>query len=792
MARSFVSPGVFTNEIDASFLGAGVGAIGAALIGTAQKGPAFVPVTVTNNSEFEEFFGSLDSDHMLSYAARSYLRNSATASVVRVLGPSGRSVNGTPVTPGYTAESMWGIVGATGSDGVLQALLEITASADLVINDLDNDEFDIRIQDNGGGGFNPGISITASFLSSSENYVRKVLNTDPTKFAETGYYLREVYDYANFIHGRDASAPGHAVYISASYAITDFQTGFNSGSSPWVKSQLFGGSTEYNLFRIHTLGHGEAENGRFKISVSNIKTSAAPEVLEFGKFDVEVRLFDDTDTTKSVVESFPNLSLDPSDSNYICRVIGDRYLQWNESRGKMVESGDFNNKSKFIRVEMTTGSFPDSALPWGYRGLAKADLMSSSVIAMKDIPLVADLLDKNNEANDKKYWGMETGLSGSVKSRLSLLPLMTGSDADFSLSLVSGSQLGDLVYNTSNPTDSRKAPGDTTSATVLQTSHAKFTMPVAFGFDGWDRRTEEPLNNESELAATTQLGTQALRQGIDVISDPDFIDINLLAVPGIHSKFVVDYGMEAMRDRADAFYVADISGTTPTAVIQEVKGRGFDNNYAALYYPSIKVYDDINSQAQELPASVPAIGAIAFNDRVAYPWFAPAGLNRAGLGREVIGFDVLGVTDQLTQDERDDLYDARINPIARFPDVPQGVIWGQKTLQLRASALDRINVRRLLIRAKKLVASAVKFLVFEPANATTQTRFRQLVNPILADIQQKQGLEAFKVVMDETTNPPELIDRNTLAGKIFLIPTRTAEFISVDFIISPSGASFDE
>ena len=124
--------------------------------------------------------------------------------------------------------------------------------------------------------------------------------------------------------------------------------------------------------------------------------------------------------------------------------------------------------------------------------------------------------------------------------------------------------------------------------------------------------------------------------------------------------------------------------------------------------------------------------------------------------------------------------------------MPQGVVWGQKTLQLKASALDRINVRRLLIRAKKLIASAVKFLVFEPNDSTTQTSFRQLVNPILADIQQKQGLEKFLVVMDETTNPPELVNRNIMAGKVFLIPTKTAEFISIDFIVSPTGASFEE
>jgi phage tail sheath protein FI len=360
------------------------------------------------------------------------------------------------------------------------------------------------------------------------------------------------------------------------------------------------------------------------------------------------------------------------------------------------------------------------------------------------------------------------------------------------LTNVSGSSLSTLLYNASNPVASQKSPGTSTSHTTLDSSLTKFTVPVAFGFDGFDRRLADPLNNESQLAAITQLGIQALRQGIDVVSDPDAVDINLLAIPGVYSSKVVDYAIIKVENRADVFYVADVSGSTPTAIIQEVKNRGFDTNYAAVYYPSIKVYDDINKVAKELPASVAAVGAIAFNDRVSYPWFAPAGLNRAGLGRDTIGFDVLGVMDQLKQSERDSLYEARINPIARFPDVPQGVIWGQKTLQLKSSALDRINVRRLMIKAKKLVASAAKYLVFEPGNATTQTRFRQSVNPIFAEIQQKQGLEKFLVVMDSTTNPPEVIDRNELRGKIYLVPTRTAEAISVDFVISPSGASFEE
>lgn len=789
MANVFVSPGVSIAEKDASFLGPGVGAIGAAIVGEAPLGPAFVPVTVTNFNEFAGFFGDLDQDYILGYAARAYLKNAGSANIVRVLGPDERTVNGVAVTPGYTAESMVAILAGSGSTEAVMALLEVTGNAGIRVSSLGQDL--LFLSGTGAGAAVFGVGVTASFLTSSTNYIKKVLNTDPTLFSSYGYYVREVYDYAVKLFTN-----GVATFNSASYGITNFQFGYNSGSTPWIKSQMFGGATEYNMFRVHTLGHGEAENGRFKISITNIRPSVAPSITEYGKFDLEVRDFDDTDRSKVVVEAYPNLSLDPTDNNYILRVIGDRLLKYDVTRGKMVETGDFPNASKLIRIEMTTGSLPASALPWGFRGLEKPVLSStgSTASAIRNLPYVADLLDKEtqSEARESIYWGMETVLSGNVRSRFDKLPIMTGSDADFSLRLISGSMVGNLVYNANNPAASQKSPGITTGATVLNSSVAKFTVPVAFGYDGFDRRIANPLDNSTQLASVSQLGTQALRQGIDIISDPDFIDINLLAIPGVNSSKVVDYGILKTEARADAFYVADIAGASPTAVIQEVNGRGFDTNYAALYYPGIKVYDDVNRISKVLPASIAALGAIAFNDRVGYPWLAPAGLNRAGLSRDTIGFDVLGLEDQLKQDERDALYEARINPIARFPDVPQGVIWGQKTLQLRSSALDRINVRRLLIRAKKLVASATKFLVFEPGDPTTMTRFKQLVNPLLADIQQKRGLERFLVVMDDTLNTPDVIDRNQLKGQIFLIPLKATEFIALDFIISPSGATFLE
>jgi phage tail sheath protein FI len=213
--------------------------------------------------------------------------------------------------------------------------------------------------------------------------------------------------------------------------------------------------------------------------------------------------------------------------------------------------------------------------------------------------------------------------------------------------------------------------------------------------------------------------------------------------------------------------------------------QGFDSNYAGAYYPWVKIVDTSKNKPVWVPPSVVLPGVIAFNDRVAAEWYAPAGLNRGGLT------EVIDVKMRLNQDQRDTLYENRINPIATFPG--QGVcVWGQKTLQGKPSALDRINVRRLLIAAKKYIASATRYLVFEQNTAATRNRFLNIVNPYLESIQQRQGLYAFRVIMDETNNTPDIIDRNIMYGQLYLQPTKTAEFIKLDFNIQPTGAQFPD
>jgi phage tail sheath protein FI len=221
---------------------------------------------------------------------------------------------------------------------------------------------------------------------------------------------------------------------------------------------------------------------------------------------------------------------------------------------------------------------------------------------------------------------------------------------------------------------------------------------------------------------------------------------------------------------------------TPAQAITQASQ--IDSNYVATYYPWVKTVDINTNKLIQVPPSVLLPGVFAASDNVSAEWFAPAGLNRGGL------LGAISVQNRLTQAEKDDLYEGKVNPIVQFPG--QGiVVFGQKTLQERPSALDRINVRRLLLTVRKFIASSSRYLVFEQNSADTRQRFLQIVNPYLESIQQRQGLYAFKVVMDESNNTPDVIDRNILKGDIYLQPTKTAEFIVLDFNILPTGATFE-
>jgi len=333
-----------------------------------------------------------------------------------------------------------------------------------------------------------------------------------------------------------------------------------------------------------------------------------------------------------------------------------------------------------------------------------------------------------------------------------------------------------------------------TGSSAVDIAKRQFTIGFQSGFDGCSPTVRKQLGSNIsagnsqgyDLSSSTASGSIAYVKAINAISNPDDFDINLVATPGVvrrlHS-YVFGKVVDMVEARQDAFFIGDVTSVNDTISQATTQAEAVDSNYAGVYYPWVKTIDVNTNKLTAVPPSVLMPGIFAANDRLAAEWFAPAGLNRGG----IVG--AVSVLNRLTHAERDTLYENKVNPIASFPG--EGIVaFGQKTLQDKASALDRINVRRLLIKVKKFVASTSRFLVFEQNTAQTRNRFINTVQPYLEGVQQRQGLYAFKVVMDETNNTPDVIDRNILAGQIFLQPTKTAEFIVIDFNILPTGASF--
>jgi len=289
-------------------------------------------------------------------------------------------------------------------------------------------------------------------------------------------------------------------------------------------------------------------------------------------------------------------------------------------------------------------------------------------------------------------------------------------------------------------------------------------------------------NDSQGIAPSTAYATT-----IATLANRDEYRFNVLLTPGLtkdlHSSVVTQL-IDLVETRGDAIYVVDpvgYGGSTATATTQ---AGGMNSSFAAAYWPWVKVANNELGKNVWAPASTVLGGVFAFNDRVGAEWFAPAGLLRGGIPSVVMA------ERKLSQSDRDTLYLGKVNPIASFPG--SGVVaYGQKTLQTKASALDRVNVRRLLINLKNFIGDQANTLVFEQNTIATRNRFLAAVNPYLETVVQRQGLYAYRVLMDDTNNTADVIDRNQLVGQIFIQPAKTAEFIVLDFVVQPTGATFN-
>jgi len=523
----------------------------------------------------------------------------------------------------------------------------------------------------------------------------------------------QYYTYLNSIAARNYFANGGESLLVTRVVTGSFTSAFTSGSAAgpnqsgiMANAWQDNAATQYQKqsFVLKTISEGELMNSFSPVtangslpsgSADNLRWEIATTNTSSGQFSLLIRRGNDINNQKAILETYNNLSMDPTAPNYIGKVIGDTYFTV-ESDGPdyyVKTNGNYPRRSAYVYVESVGTPTP-------------------------------------------QYFNND----GSIK------PQFTGS-----LPLVgSGSFAAATGKN-------------------IENNDAKF--------------------NESITAANVQgIAPAGYTQTIALLNNKDDYQFNVISAPGLNG---VDHGTQVnslvalAQNRTDCLAVIDLIGYNSSVNQVTTQASSYDTSYAAAYWPWLQTIDAVTGQTVWAPASTYIPAVYAFTDASADPWFAPAGLVRGALG------SVVRAERKLTSGNRDTLYEANVNPIATFPGSGV-VVFGQKTLQKRASALDRVNVRRLLIALKSYIVQVSDGLVFEQNTNSTRNNFLAQVNPYLESVQQRQGLYAFKVVMDASNNTPDVIDRNELVGQIYLQPTKTAEFVILDFNVLPTGATFPE
>jgi hypothetical protein len=466
-------------------------------------------------------------------------------------------------------------------------------------------------------------------------------------------------------------------------------------------------------------------------------------------------------------------------------------------------------------------------------------LLNANVVSEKNALLEAYTKFVGIEKLDALVTGSSADVLHNNKFSLSNVAFFNGAIGDLTSSV--NAHMREAAYIRNADLDSTKytyADSDLgrnriTFATLLSSgsasefnrfsSYAKFTNFMYGGFDGVNflDRNARRLNDKSVsfdvgggasstfvpqgFNATNPSGSDINNNGVvsyltavDIMTNPVEANNNILMLPGIRESYINDKTMSKVRDYGLALHVMDIpayddegnriyddSSAKPniTLTANALDSRAIDNNYVATYFPDVYIDDATNRRKVKVPASVAALGALAFNDRVSYPWFAPAGFNRAALDF------VTNVGVRLNVSDRDRLYESRINPIATFPRLGF-VIYGQKTLQVNKSALDRVNVRRLMLEIKRTISNLAQKLVFEQNTPAVRNKFVADASFQLSLVQVQAGIEAFQVIMNESNNTQQDVDLNRLNGRIVVVPTRVVEFIAIDFIVTSSGVQF--
>src|SRR6056300_1228591 len=747
---------------------------------------------------------------------------------VTTTGTSGGYVTGTTsgTVVSYTATCLTDIDGSVIAtlrsrgdyDANEELVFEVTGVTDASMSNTTNIVSDALASFTIGGTASNGntFSYDVSMDKTKKNFLPRVFGSS-TQDKETELWVEEIYTNvledlisANKVRGLDVDF----VQINkddASDNLDNYQEQWKSASSPWVLSELKGtgtGATLQRLFRFVTISDGNAANQDVKFSIINIKPDDKT-------FDIVVRRFNDTDANPSIVEKFSNVSMDSSATGFIARKIG-------------TADGEYPLRSKYIMVELYDDQDPDLAnhFPAGFEGVLNRTYIGSRTSLAPKIEYKTEYTDFNTSKLRKTYLGLNTDIGVDqdffdYKGKNAVNNgVFTGKTDGFHLDVNANGATVDLGNDSYVPTLQVGVSAFTTDAGLVggpyeKLAARKFTFTSFGGWDGWDEYRTQRTNGDNYTKTgsrgsigltngtfTTYVTSEgddgitsdyyAYLDGIYTYNNPEAVNINVFATPGIDLRdniSLIENAVDMVEvDRADSLYVITTPDTdddglalTPDEAVGIIEDSGIDSNYSATYWPWLQMNDTENNRYVWLPPTLEVMRNIALTDNVAFPWFAAAGLNRGTT-------NAIKARVKLKLDDRDDLYEGRINPMATFSDVGV-VIFGNKTLQVKETALNRISVRRLLLQARKLISAVSIRLLFEQNDDVVRNQFLSLVNPILDNIRKERGLTDFRVVLDDT---PESIDRNELNGRIFIKPTRSLEFISIEFNITNTGASFDD
>lgn len=703
-------------------------------------------------------------------------------------------------------------------DGLENLTYDVTGVTDTLMTNTSNIPSNALASFNISGvtynGFN--FNYEVSMDRTKKNFLPRVFGQS-TQDKETELWVEEIYENvledlisANKVRGLDTSFVN--IGSTSSNNLNNYLEGWKTAVSPWVLSEVKGtgaGNTLQRLFRLVTISDGNAANQDVKFSILNIQPDNKT-------FDLVIRKFYDTDANPNIVEKFSSLSMDSTSVGFIARKIG-------------TTNGEFPLRSKYVMVELWDDNDPDlgNHFPAGFEGVLNRTYIGSNRTALPPkIEYKTEYTDFNTSKLRKTYLGLNSdiGVDQDFFNYMGLNSVnngvYTGKTAGFHLDVNAQGAMIELGSESYVPTLQVGISAFTTDAGLINGPYEKlaarkFTFAPFGGWDGWDEYRTKRTNGDSYTKNGTKgsLGLTkglfntfvtsegddgitsdyyAYLNGIYTFNNPEAVNINVFATPGIDLRdniSLIENAVDVIEtDRADSLYIittpdVDADGVvlTPGEAVDIVEDSGIDSNYSATYWPWLQMNDTENNRYVWLPPTVEVVRNIALTDNVAFPWFAAAGLNRGTT-------TAIKARVKLKLDDRDDLYEGRINPMATFSDVGV-VIFGNKTLQVKETALNRINVRRLLLQARKLISAVSIRLLFEQNDDVVRNQFLSLVNPILDNIRKERGLTDFRVTLDDT---PESIDRNELNGRIFIKPTRSLEFISIEFNITNTGASFDD